>query len=666
MNTEKLDSTPARWYSLFGLVLIPLLIAGGFLIAGLNSTGSYQSVKAAIVNLDDPVTIDGTYIPLGRQLTANLVDSNRTENLTWNLDSEENARAGLATGEYAAMVVIPKNFSAAATSYSGNAGDAQQATIELSTSPVAGVADATLGKAVALAATDSLNQTLTSTYLDKIYIGFNDLGTQFTTMADGASQLSGGTSDLASGIASASDGSAKLSTGTSSYVAGVNELVDSTISALPSQVKLANGVKDASAGASGLSQGLQTYQSSVSSGATDLSAGAAQASQGQASIESALAAYQAGHLPAAALAGYVHSACSTLNPDATDTTELVNLTYECIGTLKGTATGLTAGSGAMASAAAGLDTKDAKTGQSLRSGATSLASGMDTLNTQLQAALPDVATTTANLNKLKAGGNDLVSGVSQLSSGLNDAKTGSAKLAAGMDKFATGIAEGKDKVPSYTTAERENLADVVATPISTGGLTGLANPNLGWVSLLLVLALWLGAFGTFSVLKATSRGLLGSAEPSAKLIGQALLPGVLVVATQALLMAWLAHLGLGLSWVKTGEVTAVLMVAGIAFAVLNQALVSWAGGFGRLVSVLFAVVTAASTLAAAAPGTLTTLRQFSPLSPALDALRAVITDSGGAATATLSVIGWLLIGLLASSIAILRRRSTDLASVVAV
>ncbi|MGT3784102.1 YhgE/Pip domain-containing protein, partial [Staphylococcus aureus] len=134
---------------------VPLLVAGGFLVAGMNSDSRLRTVQAAVVNLDEPVTVDGQYIPLGRQLTANLVDSDRVENLDWTLETEARARAGLATGQYAAMVLIPKNFSAAATSYAKEADEARRATIELSTSPVAGVADATLGKAVALAAASS-------------------------------------------------------------------------------------------------------------------------------------------------------------------------------------------------------------------------------------------------------------------------------------------------------------------------------------------------------------------------------------------------------------------------------------------------------------------------------------------------------------------------------
>lgn len=700
MNLEQVNSTPARWYTLIGLLLVPLLVAGGFLIAGLNSEARVKTVQAAVVNLDDPVTIDGNYIPMGRQLTANLVDSDRTENLTWTLDSEANARAGLATGSYAAMVIIPKNFSAAATSYAKNADEAQRATIELATSPVAGVADATLGKAVALAATTSLNETLTSTYLDNIYIGFNDLGKQFTTMSDGAAELADGTNKLSDGISSAAEGSTQLysgasqlasgmatmktktssmpadtkdlATGTATYVSGVNDLADQTIAALPQQVKLAAGVKQLSQGASGLSGGLKIYQSSMNS----LGSNSAVVSQATTAAEAATATV----------------ACPTFSGDpAVQATACTAFKAGLgAGADAGAAVGVTVGGKA---AAAGLETKDASTGESLISGASGLASGLGTLNTQLQASIPDVEATTKQLKQLKAGGAELASGtkalatgiaslsdgiaksadgasalasgVDQLSAGLISAESGSAKLADGMQQFADGIAEGKDKLPSYSTTERENLAEVVAAPVSTDGLEGLANPDVGWVTLLLVLALWLGAMGTYIVLKAVARGMLGSAEPSAKLIVTALLPGVGVVAAQALMLAGLAHLGLGLSWPKTLQVTGVMLIAGVAFAVINHALVTWAGGFGRLVSVLFAVVTTASTVVAAAPGVLTALRGFSPLTPALDAVRAVITESGGAATAALTLVGWLLIGLLASAIGIMRRRTTDLAAVLA-
>jgi putative membrane protein len=603
------------------------------------------------VNLDDPVTINGTYIPMGRQLTANLVDSKRVENLTWTLDSEANARAGLAIGSYAAMVIIPKNFSAAATSYAKDAADAERATIELSTSPVAGVADATLGKAVALAATTSLNDTLTSSYLDKIYLGFNDLGTQFTTMADGADQLANGLGALKTSTSTMPSSTQKLADGTAKYVGGVNKVVDQTITALPQQVQLASGVSQLSQGAAGISGGLKTYQSSLSSNATAARGGAT-------AITNALTAFGGGAISEAQLKGAVSSACPTVDTGST-TADLVTGAKVCIGSLTATAQALNG-------AAAGLDTKDATTGQSLLSGASSLSSGLATLDKQLSAAVPDVASTTKNLLKLKSGGTTLASGTQQLADGMPALVDGISQLADGSRKMADGIAQGKDKLPSYTTSERKNLSDVVAAPVSTEGLQGLANPNLGWVSLLLILALWLGAMATYVVLKSVARGLLGAAEPTPKLIAEALAPGIAVLAAQALALGVLAHLGLDLNWSKTFEVTGVLLLASVTFAVINHALVTWGGGLGRLVAVLFAVVTTASTLVAAAPGVLTALRPFSPLSPALDAVRAVVTESGGATIASLTVVGWLLIGLLASSIGIARRRTTNLVAVLAV
>jgi len=710
VKTELVNSTPARWWSLLGLVLVPLLVAGGFLMAGLTSDHRFGEVRAAVVNLDEPVTLNGKYIPLGRQLTANLVDSQRVQNLGWRLDTEANAKAGLANGSYAAVVVIPKNFSAAATSYSKNeAASAERATIELSTSPVAGVADATLGKVVALAAADSLNETLTSGYLENIYLGFNDLGKQFSTMADGATDLAKGGDKLVSGIGDAADGSAKLATGTrqladglgtmasqtksmpgdvrkladgtASYVAGANQLAQSTIDSLPQQVALIGGLKQAADGASGLSEGLKTYKTAMENlGSNHEVTGPATS----AAVSNALAAADSS-VP-----------CQTLSADPATQAQMCAIfkagrdAGAQVGANVGVMVGVTAGGQA---AAAGLSQEDPSTHQSLLSGASALASSLRDAATQAAAGAPDVATTTAQLKQLIAGGTQLASGtdkladgipalakgisqsadgstkladgLDQLSSGLAQAKTGGTKFTDGLWKLANGITEGKDKVPSYSSSERTDLASVVAQPVATEGLDGLANTNIGWISLLLVLALWIGALATYAVVKAIGRGLLSSPEPTVLLIGRALLPGILVVGVQALALAGLAQPGLGLSWQKWFEVTGVLLIAALAFVMINHALVAWLGGLGRLISIGFAVVTTALALGPATDGLLSGLRAFSPLTPALDAVRAVVTESGAATTSTLTMVGWLIIALAASAIAITRRRTTSLADVVA-
>ena len=180
--------------TLLGLILIPLVIAGGFLWATWNSDDRLDRVQAAVVNLDEAVKVGDQTVPLGRQLSAGLVDGDAEQNFSWVLSDASDAASGLESGRYAAVVTIPKSFSAKATSFSENDADkAQAATIEVQTSEVTGLADPVLGQAIASAATKALNTQLTEQYIQGIYVGFNTIGKQFGTVAEAATKLSDGT-----------------------------------------------------------------------------------------------------------------------------------------------------------------------------------------------------------------------------------------------------------------------------------------------------------------------------------------------------------------------------------------------------------------------------------------------------------------------------------------
>ena len=169
-------------WSLLGLILVPLLVAGGFLWATWDSDTRLDRVEAAVVNNDEPVTIDDQLVPLGRQLAGGLVDGDADQNFSWVLTNDTEAAEGLESGRYAAVVIIPESFSARATSYAKTDPlQAQPATIEVQTSQVSGIADPVVGQAITAAATKALNTSLTEEYLKSIYLGFNRLGKQFTT-----------------------------------------------------------------------------------------------------------------------------------------------------------------------------------------------------------------------------------------------------------------------------------------------------------------------------------------------------------------------------------------------------------------------------------------------------------------------------------------------------
>ena len=775
-----MDGRKFLWARLAGLLLVPLLIAGGLLWSNWNSDSRLHEVRAAIVNLDEPVTLQGQYTPLGRQLTAALMDSSRVQNLTWVLETADGAASGLESGDYAASVTIPSEFSAAATSFSGNASDAIRATIAVQTSPVAGVADATLAKVVAREAVDTLNGTLTSAYLDQIYIGFNEMGKQFMTVADAARQLDDGVAKYVDGVAQSSAGAYRLSVGANQVANGLDTMKKKTqplpgglrqladglgtmkkkTKDLPSQTRqLATGLgtmkkqtKDLPAqtkqladgmatmksqttnlptqtrqladGAGQLAAGTKTYVDTVNSAVTplidllhdnpglsaqinallaDSSQLPAQVKAVQAAIDEIdrLAALDPATLPGALPPGM---SCDTLLGSATlpagvDKATVCSWYYRGLsagidqadrqldraradGTLDAAMQQLTDAADLLASLPA--DTSVLSLLDQFRDGGDQLISGTSQLATgtqQLADGMPalvkgigqaadgtqqladQMPALVGGIGQLADGATQVSGGVDTLHQGLSTLATKGLTLSDGSKQLADGLAKGKSQIPHYSTSDRQALSAAVTTPVDTGNLVGSWQLAAGWASLLLVLSLWLGALAASLVIRTSRRRLLASALPTVRLVVETVAPVVVVVAVQALVVTVAGQFALGLPPGKLAAVTALMLLAGVAFALIHYALVAWLRGAGWVISVALAVLGAATMLTGALPGVFGVARGFSPLSPALDAIRAVITESSGAPANTVALAGWLVVGALASAIAIMRSRTTTFAAI---
>ncbi|MDN6135727.1 MAG: YhgE/Pip family protein [Brevibacterium sp.] len=139
MRLERANSKrPVTWLSLLGLVLIPIIVAAGFILATFNSTDRLDTIEAAIVNNDDGAKVDGETVPIGRQLTSGLVGE-EDKNIHWVITDEDDAEEGMSDGTYAATLTIPEGFSRAVTSVD----DAKSATQTQLDVDVSGVAPAT-------------------------------------------------------------------------------------------------------------------------------------------------------------------------------------------------------------------------------------------------------------------------------------------------------------------------------------------------------------------------------------------------------------------------------------------------------------------------------------------------------------------------------------------
>lgn len=872
-----------RWASLVALLLVPLLAAGSFLW-GLGRTDSgLRTVQAAIVNNDEMVEVNGQMMPLGRQLAAELVDSDRDQNFSWVMATEEKAREGLRTGRYAAVVTIPKEFSAAATSFSGEAGKAHKATIHVETSPVAGLSEAALGQSIADAATNALNRFLTGEYLKNIYIGFNQMQEQMLTLVDGTRQLADGAGQLADGadksadgagqladgLGQAADGSPKLREGAASAASGAQALADGLGLASAGSAQLRDGVQKSVAGAGQLSggatqladgtrqwadganryaAGVRTYADGVRSyttgvgtyvdgvkqyadgvdqytgavnsllvplrGALDLipewggwlddvrasltdltdraiafdqrvqeaitkirayvvqAMGLAQQADGVRTgvtgAQTRAAALEGGSAKIACPTDFTEEQCAAFQrglkvagaelkdvlgsvstdagslatdadvvkktgeailkvldevsqastqmvawapkvqaelqrldssiPEGTPTTKagVMSLLDQFInaGTmlqeggqklvdggaaLRSGGTELANGGGQLAGGA--VELADGAGG--LASGTDQLASGVGALASGLSQLGQGINAYTGGVDQAAAGADQLAGGLGQLSSGvnaytsgveqasdgaqllaggLNKLASGAGDLADGTDELADGVAEGADEIPTYTDAERDQLSGVVASPVDTTGLDVVVRPNLAWVSLLLVTALWIGALATTMVVPPLDRRATLSSASNGRLLRAQLLPSLGIITAQAVLLGILGAVVLKFTPAEGALLTGILVAAGLTFGLVNYALGSLFGLWGRIASMVMALITAVTAATMTAPALLQGLRSLSPLSPALDAVRSV--ETGGSVTVpVLVLVGWAILGAAGAIMAVTRTRMVPLDAV---
>ncbi len=629
---------PITWLTILGVILLPALIGGILVVALYNPTTRLDAMNAAIVNDDEPVTINGQTVPLGRQLTAGLVEgSDDTDsNLTWTISNAEDAAAGLADGTYAAVVTIPENFSAAATSTQPGE-TPEKATIEVTTPPDSRIVDDAITAQITSTAASLTGEQISTAYLENVFLGFTTLGEQLGEAADGADQI-------ADGIQQSADGSAEL----------------------------ASGIDQLASGAGALGSGLGTIASSTSQAA----GGAAQLAAAQNQIADGL---DAAPLPAAAntMYGYMQSAATGTVTVAQGAGALA----QTLGTLAATCDGSPSYCQSVASAADAAATVAQNAGSAATAAGTAagyggqVVPGISTLISQTSGGLRQVAAQTQSLSdgltqlaqgttQSQSGAQSLQSGASQAATGATSLTDGLTQLASGTTDLANGLHTAVDQLPSYTDAEAASLAEVVADPVQAEGV-GSDLFGASAIPLLTALALWFGALGTFIALRAFPARTLASRSPSALLALRSLAPAAAIGAIQGLLVAGIVQISAGYDWGDWSIFAGVSILAGVAFAAVNQALVAVFGGAGRWIAALIGVLAVAAGIVSTVPGVLLAIDGLMPTSPAYTAMLGALTDSGGVGAGIAGLAIWGGLGLVATILAIARKRTTSARAILA-
>ncbi|MGF0115220.1 YhgE/Pip family protein [Promicromonospora sp. Marseille-Q5078] len=725
MTAPTIDSAARRnpW-RIAAVALLPIMVLGLLLAALWNPQDRLDQVPAAIVNLDEPVTVDGQTVPLGRQLASGLVSGGETAdgakaaqpaadatNFDWTITDEDSAKSGLADGTYSAVVTIPKDFSAAATSMGGDdPSKAVQATIDVSTPPGGRVADDALARVVAATATNVMSSSLTETYVDNVLVGFNQLADGIGQAEDGANQLADGAGQSADGADQLADGADQLADGADQAADGADQLADGAGQLASGAGTAASGASDLADGAGQVADGARGIAGGIgesadgaddlASGGDDLAAGAQQVADGNRAladqaaavddlvpdvdaIEESLADAQgrADEFAEAANAALrcdvrpTSDACTALadlmqemqtNSDAVqDTVDGIVDARTQLDTLATSTDKLATGAEGVVTGIEGIadGNRDLADGlRTLQGGATQVAGGADGVASgasDLSAGVGQLATgadgVASGASDLSSGVGELASGNADLASGADDLSSGVGQLASGTDDLASGLGKTKASIPTYTDDQRQTLSSVVAEPVATPSQSGISTGASG--PLFAVVALWLGALALMTVFPPVVARALGSTRDSLRLALSAFaLPATVGAATGAavgVILAAVENLDIG-GWFGSIIVGA---VASVAFVAVHQGFLGWLGNLGRGISLLIAVLLIATGIVATVPTVLQGLVDALPIGAARDALTAVVVpEAGGLAIGVTLVVLWGLGGLALAALVTARGR----------
>lgn len=585
-----------RWTTLLGLLLVPLTVAGLFLWGLWNPTERLGSVTAAVVNLDEPVEVDGQLVPLGRVLAAELIGgSERSErstdagaerqNFTWVLTDAADAKAGLDDGRFATVITIPKNFSAAATSLSDGPSGARTATIEVAESDRGRLLDTALSGIVTQTATRVLNQQLGEQFVGSVFVGMTGLRDGISEAADGATKLADGGDELAEGMSGLADGTGKLDTG---------------------MQQLASGARAAAGGGSVLSEKTAEYVNGVAAALSGLQQGAGAAVGPIAQLRALI---DTGAVPP---------------PDGTTAAEVVAGLDQLIAQLQG----------------ASVDHPESPITQ-LKAGGSALASG--------------AAESAAGQQQLASGLSAIASTTPGLAEGAGKLAEGAAAAAEGTRELAKGLGTAIEQIPNYSDSEREHLASTAITAVRAEGASDELFNGSG-VPLFAGIALWAGALAAFLVLSPLWSRTREAARGVFALTLRSALPAVLLGAAQGALAGVVLPVALKFDFAEGAAFFGLAVLAGMAFALVVQGLSARFGGFGRFVAFALLVVAFTVGIVSTVPSSLAAIGDASPLGAAFAGFQAVAAGVPGAGAAALLLALWGLGGVALTAWAVARER----------
>lgn len=626
---RRLTSSRLARLGLAALVLIPTLYGGLYLYANHDPYGAFPQVPAAVVSDDAGTTLStGERLQVGGEVADSLVES---RSFDWHRVTRAEALDGVNDGRYAFAVIVPQTFSADLASTADY--EPRQASVLLETNDANNYMTTLIGNTVIKQVSASVASEVSETAASKLLLGFTEVHDQLGKAADGAQRLH-------EGIAQTDDGARRLRAGASSLASGLDDLADGATRLSDGIGRAVSGADRLGSGAASLASGLRTLDDrtaalpaqteALADGAAQVAAGNRQVADAGREVATASVALR-NHLSSDR-----ESLLSTLRDQGLTDAQLAT-----VGSQLAELDTYVAGADGRIQAASGDLTRLSAGADQVAAGARTLADATPALQQGIHRAAAGAAGVGEGAAQLETGLRSLDTGAAQLAEGATKAaagadslSTGAGTLVTGLDRLSSGSTEladalgkGRDSVPNPTDAQRKAMAQTIGNPlaIESGSLATAGNYGAGLAPMFLSLALWIGAYVLFLLVRPLSNRALATSQRSVRTALGGWLAPVAVGVAQVL--ALIGVVGLALDIDITHPVLALLFLVFVSmtFVAILHALAARFGAVGKFLGLVFMVVQLVSAGGTfpwqTLPAPLRTVHHLVPMSYAIDGLR---------------------------------------------
>ena len=641
--------SPLTVAALVALALLPLLYAGLYLWSFWDPYGRMSHLPVALVVQDQGATINGKQTNAGKELGDQLVERG---DFDWRRVGASEADRGVGTGEYYMSLTIPRDFSDRIAAPQDDHAALDPALLRVHLNDSNGYITTVIADTAFAQVRDAAAKTTIGRYLDRIWLGFNQIHAQTAKAARGADKLASGIDDAKTGSGKLVGGAGTLTTGmrridtasgqlargnanVARQVAPLVKLIDTRSDRLVPRLKrdapkIRRSARLVARAADVIGRDATKLPARTHAAARDASSaytrlrdyvGAHPELKRDPELYKAVKRVLAGAKQAARTAGqvdtYAQKHKAQLRRLSADAREV----------------------GRVARRVADDAPKLAGMVQKARGKADALGGGLNRL--------------AAGSAKLHRGTGTALGGMRTLGSGIGDLDDGLGRLSSGGHTLANGLSDGQKQVPTYDKGQRSDRSDMMSSPIRLSSKTDnpVATYGVGFAPFFLPLALWVGAMIVYMLLRPLPGRALASNVPAWHVALAGWLPGVLMAGAQIGALLAVLHFGLGLDPEHPWGLIGFLLLTGVTFMAMVQWLYGKFGPVGRVLALALLMLQLTSGGGTyplpTSPGFFQAIAPFLPMSWVIRALRQLI--GGGDMTAVWQGCG-ILAGFLVAAL----------------